>query len=194
MCACEREVCLVAFVCCCFACDCVLELVVCRVRFARVSCPRLRFAVPTQTQRHTRTTTRRPKPRPTQQPQEQPQARSRPLPAADSEEAAPSLKRHRGEPGARDTHGTHIKRTRGHTEDTLLPVQRHRGSRALLPVKRHRGSRDTHGTHGHAHGPTEHTDALLPVHVLPAQNTHTLHDTILYEKRFGRRRLGTCGG
>ena len=33
----------VAFVCCCFACDCVLELVVCRVRFARVSCPRLRF-------------------------------------------------------------------------------------------------------------------------------------------------------
>ena len=43
-----------------------------------------------QTQRHTRTTTRRPKPRPTQQPQEQPQARSRPLPAADSEEAAPS--------------------------------------------------------------------------------------------------------
>ena len=24
-----------AFVCCCFACDCVLELVVCRVRFAR---------------------------------------------------------------------------------------------------------------------------------------------------------------
>ena len=43
MCACEREVCLVAFVCCCFACDCVLELVVCRVRFARVSCPRLRF-------------------------------------------------------------------------------------------------------------------------------------------------------
>ena len=29
------------------------------------------------------------KPRPTQQPQEQPQARSRPLPAADSEEAAP---------------------------------------------------------------------------------------------------------
>ena len=29
----------VAFVCCCFACDCVLELVVCRVRFARVSCP-----------------------------------------------------------------------------------------------------------------------------------------------------------
>ena len=43
VCACEREVCLVAFVCCCFACDCVLELVVCRVRFARVSCPRLRF-------------------------------------------------------------------------------------------------------------------------------------------------------
>ena len=43
-----------------------------------------------QTQRHTRTTTRRPKPQPTQQPQEQPHARSRPLPAADSEEAAPS--------------------------------------------------------------------------------------------------------
>ena len=46
VCACEREVCLVclvAFVCCCFACDCVLELVVCRVRFERVSCPRLRF-------------------------------------------------------------------------------------------------------------------------------------------------------
>ena len=41
-CACEREVCMVAFVCCCFACDCVLELV-CRVRFARVSCPWLRF-------------------------------------------------------------------------------------------------------------------------------------------------------
>ena len=34
----------VAFVCCCFACDCVLELVVCRVRFARVSCPWLIFA------------------------------------------------------------------------------------------------------------------------------------------------------
>ena len=33
----------VAFVCCCFACDCVLELVVCRVRFARVFCPWLRF-------------------------------------------------------------------------------------------------------------------------------------------------------
>ena len=33
----------VAFVCCCFACDCVLELAVCRVRFARVSCPWLRF-------------------------------------------------------------------------------------------------------------------------------------------------------
>ena len=41
------------FVCCCFACYCVLELVcsfvVCRVRFARVSCapvscPWLRFA------------------------------------------------------------------------------------------------------------------------------------------------------
>ena len=29
--------------CCCFACDCVLELV-CLVRFARVSCPWLRFA------------------------------------------------------------------------------------------------------------------------------------------------------
>ena len=29
----------------CFACDCVLELVVCRVRFARVSCPWLRFEV-----------------------------------------------------------------------------------------------------------------------------------------------------
>ena len=29
--------------CCCFACGCVLELVVCRVRFARVSCPWLRF-------------------------------------------------------------------------------------------------------------------------------------------------------
>ena len=28
---------------CCFACGCLLELVVCRVRFARVSCPRLRF-------------------------------------------------------------------------------------------------------------------------------------------------------
>ena len=27
---------------CCFACGCVLELVVCRVRFARVSCPRFR--------------------------------------------------------------------------------------------------------------------------------------------------------
>ena len=39
----------------------------------------------TQTQRHKPAR----KPRPTQQPQEQPQARSRPLPAADSEEAAP---------------------------------------------------------------------------------------------------------
>ena len=28
---------------CCFACGCVLELVVCWVRFARVSCPWLRF-------------------------------------------------------------------------------------------------------------------------------------------------------
>ena len=33
-----------SFVGCSFACGCVLELVVCRVRFARVSCPRLRFA------------------------------------------------------------------------------------------------------------------------------------------------------
>ena len=31
------------FVGCCFACGCVLELVECRVRFARGSCPRLRF-------------------------------------------------------------------------------------------------------------------------------------------------------
>ena len=38
-----RFVCRGAFVACCFACGCVLELVVCRVRFARVSCPRLRF-------------------------------------------------------------------------------------------------------------------------------------------------------
>ena len=28
-----------AFAGCCFACGCVLELIVCRVRFARVSCP-----------------------------------------------------------------------------------------------------------------------------------------------------------
>ena len=35
----------VAFMSCCFACACVLELVVCRVRFARVSCPWLRFGV-----------------------------------------------------------------------------------------------------------------------------------------------------
>ena len=48
VCACEREVCLGAFVSCCFACGCVLELVVCRVRFARVSCPWLRFGVPVQ--------------------------------------------------------------------------------------------------------------------------------------------------
>ena len=46
LCACEREVCLGrAFVGSCFACGCVLELVVCRVRFARVSCPRLRFRI-----------------------------------------------------------------------------------------------------------------------------------------------------
>ena len=32
-----------AFVSCCFACGCVLELVVCCVRFARVSCPWLSF-------------------------------------------------------------------------------------------------------------------------------------------------------
>ena len=32
-----------AFVVCCFAFGCVLELVVSRVRFARVSCPRLRL-------------------------------------------------------------------------------------------------------------------------------------------------------
>ena len=32
-----------AFVCCCFACDFVLLLEVFRVRFARVSCPRLKF-------------------------------------------------------------------------------------------------------------------------------------------------------
>ena len=31
---------------CCLACGCVLELVVCRVRFARVSCPCLRFEGP----------------------------------------------------------------------------------------------------------------------------------------------------
>ena len=42
MCVCGREVCLGSFVCRCFACDCVLELV-CRVRFARVSCPWLSF-------------------------------------------------------------------------------------------------------------------------------------------------------
>ena len=35
----------VAFVCCCFACDCV-PVLVCRVRFARVSCPWLRFESP----------------------------------------------------------------------------------------------------------------------------------------------------
>ena len=29
----------------CFACGCVLERVVCRVRFSRVSCPWLRFGV-----------------------------------------------------------------------------------------------------------------------------------------------------
>ena len=34
-----------AFVCCCFACGFVLLLEVFRVRFARVSCPRLRFVV-----------------------------------------------------------------------------------------------------------------------------------------------------
>ena len=38
-----------AFVGCCFACGCVLELVVCRVRFARVSCPRLRFVFDPET-------------------------------------------------------------------------------------------------------------------------------------------------
>ena len=46
VCACEREVCAFvwgAFVSCCFAWGGVLELVVCRVRFARVSCARLRF-------------------------------------------------------------------------------------------------------------------------------------------------------
>ena len=32
-----------AFVGCCFVCGCVLELVVCRVRYARVSCSRFRF-------------------------------------------------------------------------------------------------------------------------------------------------------
>ena len=48
-----------AFVSCCFACGCVLELVVCRVRFARVSCPRLRFAPPPYTLSHnTQGTTR----------------------------------------------------------------------------------------------------------------------------------------
>ena len=31
-------------------CDCVLELVVCRVRFARVSCPWLRFVDPAVSQ------------------------------------------------------------------------------------------------------------------------------------------------
>ena len=47
VCACGREVRLwVAFVGCCFACGCVLERVVCRVRFARVSCPWLRFSNP----------------------------------------------------------------------------------------------------------------------------------------------------
>ena len=35
--------CVCAFVCRCSACGLVLELEVCRVRFARVSCPRLRF-------------------------------------------------------------------------------------------------------------------------------------------------------
>ena len=35
---------------CCFACGCVHELVVGRVRVARVSCPRLRFETTTITQ------------------------------------------------------------------------------------------------------------------------------------------------
>ena len=50
----------VAFVCCCFACDCVLELVVCRVRFARVSCPWLRFGRLGRHHLHTWSRTRRP--------------------------------------------------------------------------------------------------------------------------------------
>ena len=53
VCACELSGCVwVAFVCCCFACDCVLELVVCRVRFARVSCPWLRFEYACLTVQH----------------------------------------------------------------------------------------------------------------------------------------------
>ena len=46
MCACEREVCLGCvreLLFCVWFSGCVLELVVCRVRFARVSCPCLRF-------------------------------------------------------------------------------------------------------------------------------------------------------
>ena len=50
--ACERDYRYVRFVWgafagCCFACGCVLELIVCRFRFARVSCPwlRLRFGI-----------------------------------------------------------------------------------------------------------------------------------------------------
>ena len=46
-----------AFVSCCFpgcfACGCVLKLVVCRVRFARVSCPWLRLERKTQTRTKT---------------------------------------------------------------------------------------------------------------------------------------------
>ena len=43
-----------------------------------------------QTHQHTRTTSRRPNPRPARGPAQQPQPRCRTLPAADSEEAAPS--------------------------------------------------------------------------------------------------------
>ena len=43
-----------AFVGCCFACGCVLERVVFRVRFARVSCPWLRFEEDTGTGRYRR--------------------------------------------------------------------------------------------------------------------------------------------
>ena len=72
------------------------------------------------------------KPRPTQQPQEQLQARSRPLPAADSEEAALS------EPDPAST------RSQSASPRLLEGI----------PVKSHWGSRDTLGTHGRkrAHG------------------------------------------
>ena len=66
------------------------------------------------------------------------------------------VKRHRGEPGARDTHGTH-KRTRGHTEDTDEPDKhpnpRHTSTTTRQPKAKPETAADTSTAARTAAGP-----------------------------------------